>query len=151
MEFTVKTFEEQLGDALAKRANYVYEGHFTNDSTWDTPVKFKANGYEVTLIFFGLESPDASQVRVVERAKEGGHWVDRRTIEDNFYGNLQKLEQHLDAVNNIQIIDTTGEHILLANFINGNVRSAASSNKLPSWFITYLPTLVRAIDNFHLK
>lgn len=90
-EFTVETFEMQVAEALASRSNYVYEGHFTNDSTWDIPRKFKAQGYIVHLIFLGLEHPDDSQKRVIERSKKGGHWVDRATIEDNFYGQPSKV------------------------------------------------------------
>ena len=144
-EFTLHTFEQQVEEALANRSNYVYEGHFTNDSTWDTPRKFKAQGYIVSLIFLGLESPESSQLRVIERSKEGGHWVDRRTIEDNFYGNLQKLEQHLDAVNNIEIIDTTDKHIFLAQFIDGKLISSVSLHDLPDWFTNYLPSLTGKI------
>ena len=149
--FIVEIFEKQVATALATKSNYVYEGHFTNDATWLTPEKFKAQGYSVNLIFFGLKNPDISQSRVVDRSKSGGHWVDRRTIEDNFYGNLQKLEQHLDAVNNIQIVDTTDLHILLAEFSNGSVISFVPSRKLPQWFISYLPLLTCKIKEEEIK
>ena len=143
--FTVTTFEDQVAAALATNGNYVYEGHFTNDSTWDTPRKFKARGYTVNLIFLGLENPDASEIRVLDRSKTGGHWVDRRTIEDNFYGNLQKLEQHADAVNNIQIIDTTGKHVLLAQFADGVLVSSVPFTELPGWFADHLPSFAQQI------
>jgi predicted ABC-type ATPase len=150
-QFVLETFENQTAEALAKRHDYVYEGHFTNDETWSTPLKFKENGYIVTLIFFGLKDPDTSQLRVVERAKEGGHWVDRRTIEDNYYGNLRKLEEHINTVNNIQIVDTTEQHIVLAYFTNGEVASAVSSSLLPAWFTTYLPLLTGIIIDAERK
>ncbi len=146
-EFIMRIFEEQVACALANKDNYAYEGHFTNDSTWDTPRNFKAHGYTVTLLFFGLENPDASEIRVFERSKEGGHWVDRRTIEDNFYGNLQKLEQHMDAVNNIEIIDATNKNTVLATFADGTVISSIPSTELPKWFIKYLPSLTKKIKD----
>ncbi len=147
--FTVETFENQVAEALANYKNYVYEGHFTNDSTWGTPRKFKENGYEVNLIFLGLANPEISQIRVIDRAREGGHWVDRRTIEDNFYGNLEKLEVHLDAVTNIQIIDTTGKHIILAQFKEDNVVTAVPYIELPKWFKQHLPILADRIRKYH--
>lgn len=60
-------------------------------------------------------------------------------------GNLQKLEQHIDAVDNIRIIDTTQFHIALAHFTNGEVVSAIPYTELPEWFNTYLPNLSRKI------
>ena len=131
LEFTRATFEKQVSDALATASDYVYEGHFTNDATWDIPREFKAKNYYVSLLFFGLNNPDTSESRVVERAQEGGHWVDRSTIEANFYGNLEKLEQHIDAVNDIKIVDTTNRHIVLAQFTDGEVSSSVRSNLLP--------------------
>ena len=145
LAYTVQTFEEQVAHALLNRENYVYEGHFINDSTWDTPRNFKSQGYTVNLIFFGLKNPDTSQLRVVERAKEGGHWVDRSTIEHNFYGNLEKLEKHLTGVTTIQIVDTTEQHIVLAHFTEGQVVSSVPSTNLPRWFTDYLPMLTKKI------
>ncbi len=144
-KFTLDTFEKQADEAIAGNKNYVYEGHFTNDSTWDIPRKFKKYGYYTNLIFFGLESPETSQLRVIERSKEGGHWVDRRTIEDNFYGNLQKLEKHFDTINNIKIIDTTAKHIILAHFVDGEINSTVASNDLPKWFKKFLPKFTKII------
>jgi predicted ABC-type ATPase len=89
--FVVETLEAQVEHALIHRQHYVYEGHFTNEATWDIPRRFKKSGYSVHLLFFGLKDPDISELRVIKRSEEGGHWVDRQTIEGNFAGNLEKL------------------------------------------------------------
>jgi len=49
--FVVETFEKLVEEALRTNDNFVYEGHFTNDATWDIPVRFKENGYKIHLIF----------------------------------------------------------------------------------------------------
>lgn len=144
-DYTVEVFEEQVNAALRNKTDYVYEGHFTNDATWDVPRRFKAAGYSVNLIFFGLKNPDISQMRVIERANEGGHWVDRRTIEDNYYGNLEKVQQHMDAVDNIYFIDTTEQHIVLAHIQNDEVIFSLPLEKLPDWFVRFLPLLIDKI------
>jgi len=84
-------------------------------------------------------------MRVIERAKEGGHWVDRVTIEDNFYGNLAKVEQHIDAVNTVYFVDTTEQHIILAYFENGEVQFSLPFEDLPIWFKKFLPILTEKI------
>src|ERR1700753_503885 len=65
-EFVVDTFEQLTEEALSTRESFVYEGHFTNEATWDTPRRFKTSGYEINLIFFGLLNPDVSQLRVTD-------------------------------------------------------------------------------------
>jgi predicted ABC-type ATPase len=94
-QFVSDTFDTIVTNALKNNDNFAYEGHFTNDATWDIPKKFKLAGYTINMIFFGLSNPDLSELRVLDRVKnEKGHFVPRNTVEDNFYGNLQKLNQY---------------------------------------------------------
>jgi predicted ABC-type ATPase len=93
-EFVSDTFDDLVENALATNTNFVYEGHFTNEATWDIPKRFKANNYSIHLIFFGLADTSLPQLRVIGRTEEGGHYVDPLTIADNFYGNLEKLNEH---------------------------------------------------------
>ena len=46
------------------------------------------------MVFFGLTDTDLSELRVVNRTNEGGHYVDPVTVAANFYGNLEKLNLH---------------------------------------------------------
>ncbi|MEJ7682654.1 MAG: zeta toxin family protein [Segetibacter sp.] len=104
-----------------------YEGHFTNEATWNVPRKFKAAGYSIHLVFFGLTDPELSQLRVVDRAKEGGHYVSPVEVEANFYGNLEKLNQHFEMFDTDQVIDTSEtEHLVLATFTNGSAHTLYS-------------------------
>lgn len=89
-EFVENTFDVLVAEAMYANTDFVYEGHFTNDATWNIPKKFKEKGYSIHLIFFGLESTALSELRVMARTKEGGHYVDPLTVTDNFYGNLEQ-------------------------------------------------------------
>ncbi len=146
-QFVSDTFDRLVNDALEKREHFVYEGHFTNDSAWDIPKRFKDAGYKTNLLFFGLLSPDLSELRVVDRVKEGGHYVDRRTIEDNFYGNLEKLNKYSCIIDNLTVVDTSAVgHKVLCNIINGEVVESVSPKSLPAWFKSYLPLIFEKIS-----
>ena len=85
-------------------------------------------------------------MRVLARTKEGGHYVDPLTIADNFYGNLEKLNQHYGIFDSISIIDTSEiKHLLLATFSNGVPQYAVAANELPKWFINYMPDMAALI------
>ena len=45
-EIVVETFEKLVDDAIINNVDFVYEGHFTNEATWDVPKRFKACGYK---------------------------------------------------------------------------------------------------------
>jgi predicted ABC-type ATPase len=53
-QYVIDAFEQLTADALEKNDSFVYEGHFTNDATWDAPRRFKEEGYIIHLIFLGL-------------------------------------------------------------------------------------------------
>lgn len=145
-EFVSNKFDSLVEDALLKRIDFVYEGHFTNYATWQIPRKFKEAGFEINLIFFGLSNIDLSQLRVTDRVSEGGHYVDRLTIETNFIGNLEKLNLNISIIDNLTIIDSSEiDHILLLSIANQNILYAIERNSLPKWFTQYLPNLVKLI------
>lgn len=142
LAFVEETFDKLVEKALTEKTHFVYEGHFTNDATWDIPKRFKEKGYDVHLIFLGLMSPELSDLRVIDRSKEGGHYVPPLTVRDNYYGNLEKLNQYHTVIDNLRIFDSSGtEHTLLLQLINGKIEYCAIFEMLPSWFRQYLPSL----------
>lgn len=146
LSFVEQTFDELVEAALATQSDFSYEGHFTNDATWDIPRRFKAAGYQIHLIFFGLIDTQRSEMRVVARAQEGGHYVDPATIAANFYGNLEKLDLHFGMFDSIQIIDTSEiSHQVLAILHQGVPQSAVDSDKLPEWFTENLKIITGLI------
>ncbi len=145
-EVVQTTFDHLVESSLMKNADLAYEGHFTNDATWDIPRKFKDAGYETTLIFFGLTDTALSETRVVGRAREGGHYVDPMTIASNFYGNLEKLDKYYTMFDSVVIIDTSGiEHIGLAELRKGTPYSTVLPDELPGWFTENLPRMTASI------
>jgi predicted ABC-type ATPase len=146
-EFVTGTFDHLVETSLATSRDFVYEGHFTNEATWSIPRQFLAAGYRIHLIFLGLRDAQLSELRVIERSKSGGHYVDPRTIEDNFYGNLEKLNQHYELFNSVQIIDTSdSEPVALAIFDKGQLALAVPAETLPRWFRNFLPEMALKIE-----
>ena len=146
LELVEKTFDGLVESCLAEMTDFAYEGHFTNDATWGIPQRFKDAGYETHLIFFGLKDTALSETRVVGRAKDGGHYVDPRTIESNFIGNPEKLDKYFPIFDSVAIVDTSGiEHIWLAVLEHGVTVAAVPSTKLPDWFRINMPRITASI------
>jgi predicted ABC-type ATPase len=145
-EFIVTTLETLLDYALENQEDFVYEGHFPSYATWDFPKRFKNCGYQIQMLFLGLKDTDLSEMRVGLRAKKGGHNVPRYDIENNFYGNLQMLNEHYHLLDHLQIVDTS-EFLPkpLAAFKSAELISSISKTELPAWFIRYLPELTERI------
>jgi predicted ABC-type ATPase len=145
-EFVIETLERLVEEALANRDNFVYEGHFPSYATWNFPKRFKDNGYKIKMLFLGLANVDISEMRVGIRTKKGGHNVPRWDIENNFYGNLEMLNDHYQLLDHLQIVDTS-EFLPkpLGTFHGENVISCINEGELPQWFTKYLPHLTLKI------
>ena len=148
-EWMYKEFDDQVKKAITSRDHFAYEGHFRNTDTLKTPRKFKKNGYEVSLIFMGLADPHQSELRVIDRAKEGGHNVPIYEIEFNFYGNLMTLNKYHKLFDEVLVIDTSKslQHQTLLHLRKPEVLFYAPLKKQPEWFIKFLPNLAKIIKS----
>jgi len=145
--FVTDTFDQLVESALAANQDFAYEGHFTNEATWDIPRRFQSAGYDIHLIFLGLHDTELSQIRVVDRTHLGGHYVDPQTVSDNFYGNLEKLNQHYEMFQTVQIIDTSkAVHTVLTVIENGTPTITVPAVSLPAWFQQHLPSIMKKIQ-----
>jgi predicted ABC-type ATPase len=147
LTFVNDKFNTLVEEAILNKSDFAYEGHFTNDATWDIPKRFKDEGYNIHLIFLGLANIEISQIRVGERTMVGGHFVDQKTVEVNFYGNLEKLDKYFLIFNSIKIFDTsTTEFLEICDLQNGNVVSAIENYLIPKWFTKNLPNIYKLIS-----
>jgi predicted ABC-type ATPase len=146
-EFVAETFDRLVEKALAGLEDFAYEGHFTNEATWDMPRQFLSAGYRINLIFLGLKDTALSERRVNDRYQAGGHYVDPKSVEDNFCGNLEKLNQHYGLFHSVKIIDSSkARHIVLTIFDKGQPSLAIPSQDLPRWFRNDLPDITHKIE-----
>ena len=133
--------------AISQKIDFAYEGHFSLESSWNLPKRFKIEGYEIHLVFFGLSNIELSVQRVLIRAIEGGHYVDRITLTENFYGNLEKVNQHLNLFDSLEIVDTSlAIHKSLILVKKGEVKESIPYSFLPQWVINSLPDIVKLIN-----
>ncbi len=144
-QWLIERFEKLVADALTNSQSFAYEGHFTNDATWDVPIKFKRSGYRIHVVFLGLSSPELSEMRVIDRVRDGGHFVARHELEANYFGNLHKLDLYYTVVDNLLVVDTSEtNHRVLLHTVSAKIVDILPFEELPAWFTQNLPKLCSA-------
>ncbi|MEP7237379.1 MAG: zeta toxin family protein [Ferruginibacter sp.] len=153
LEWLHEYFETCVDTAIKNNDHFIYEGHLPEDGNWITPQRFKAAGYDIHFIFFGLNSIELSAERVFERAVMGGHNVPLYEIERNFMGNLYQLNRKYKTLDSLQIIDTSESinPLLLAVFLNGRLDYSVYEKELPEWFKSNLPALYKEIKDDNIE
>lgn len=143
-EFVDNEFDKQYKAALESKDHFVYEGHFTEDASWELPKRFQAEGYKVRMIFMGLDSVEKSNTRVTSRAMQNGHNVHPADIERNYYGNLDKLNEHYAFLDELVIVEaSTGDLKTIMKWDGKKVNVEIADSAIPEWVKKYLPDIYK--------
>ena len=98
-------FETQKQTAINSHLNYAFETNFSASDPMASVREFQKAGYEVHLIFMGLNSLDESIQRVVHRVRTGGHKVSEESIRYNYDHGFKNLYQYFTEFNSVTLFD----------------------------------------------
>ena len=111
----------RMEELLQKGETFAFETTLATKSYKQKIEWAQANGYEVTLLFFWLDSPNIAKERVAQRVAEGGHNIPLETIERRYYNGIANLFAiYIDMVDICYIFDNSeGERTPIAKKYKG--------------------------------
>ena len=81
----------RIKDLLSKNESFSIETTLATRSYFRLVENAHRQGYEVTLLFFWLKSPEQAQERVAERVSKGGHNIPQDIIVRRYYEGIDNL------------------------------------------------------------
>jgi len=111
-----------IDELLEKQVDFAIETTLTTKSYTRTVAYAQSIGYEVTMLFFWLNSEEMAINRVKQRVKEGGHNIPEETIRRRYHrGIFNLLNIFSDICDNYMIIDnSTEKYLYIAEKMDGN-------------------------------
>ena len=111
----------RMDELLQKGETFAFETTLATKSYKQKIEWAQANGYEVTLLFFWLDSPNMAKERVAQRVAEGGHSIPSETIERRYHNGIANLFViYMDMVDICYIFDNSeGERTPIAKKYKG--------------------------------
>ena len=98
----------RMDELLQKGETFAFETTLATKSYKQKIEWAQANGYEVTLLFFWLDSPNMAKKRVAQRVAEGGHSIPSETIERRYHNGIVNLFAiYIDMVDICYIFDNS--------------------------------------------
>ena len=98
----------RMDELLQKGETFAFETTLATKSYKQKIEWAQANGYEVTLLFFWLDSPNMAKKRVAQRVAEGGHSIPSQTIERRYHNGIANLFAiYMDMVDICYIFDNS--------------------------------------------
>ena len=83
----------KIDKLILHQKDFAFETTLSTKSYTNTIIKARQNGYQITLIFFWLDSVDLAIERVKTRVLEGGHNIPQNIIIRRYYSGLKNLFQ----------------------------------------------------------
>jgi predicted ABC-type ATPase len=75
----------------------------------------RESGYEISLLYFWLSSPEFAISRVAKRVRKGGHNIPKDIIERRYYRGISNLfKLYIPTCDNWMVIDNTAVSIVVA-------------------------------------
>ena len=98
----------RMDELLQKGETFAFETTLATKSYKQKIEWAQANGYEVILLFFWLDSPNMAKKRVAQRVAEGGHSIPSETIERRYHNGITNLFAiYIDMVDICYIFDNS--------------------------------------------
>ena len=98
----------RMDELLQKGETFAFETTLATKSYKQKIEWAQANDYEVTLLFFWLDSPNMAKKRVAQRVAEGGHSIPSETIERRYHNGIVNLFAiYIDMVDICYIFDNS--------------------------------------------
>ncbi len=126
--------QNRKSEAIAKHKDFAFETNFSNDLVLYMIGEFRAAGYKISLLYFGLGSLEESTSRVMQRKMFGGHDVANEIIEYNFYEGTKRVQQNLSLFDNITFVDGSSNYgEIVALYIKKSAKHEVSNHGF-EWF-----------------
>src|SRR6202008_1561418 len=100
---------------------------------WAVPKRFKKEGFEMHLIFCGLNAVSDSIKRVSTRVRKGGFNVMPLAIENNYWGNMEMLDKNFGVFDSVRLIDTSTIITPIAELSFGKTVKSIPKTEIPDW------------------
>ncbi len=94
----------RIDELLVQKADFAIETTLATRSYVSLVKKAKQEGYQVTLLYIWLNSPELARQRVAERVRKGGHNIPRAVIERRYYKGIQNFFRLFQPICNTWIL-----------------------------------------------
>ncbi|MES2060306.1 MAG: zeta toxin family protein [Bacteroidota bacterium] len=97
-------FSDWKNKAMEQSLDCAFETNFRSSEVMNSVTEFKKSGYQARLIFFGLDSLEASIERVKLRVANGGHQVSLDNIKANYEMGLKNLTKYYQDFDSVHLV-----------------------------------------------
>jgi len=114
----------RIDKLLSRKIDFAFETTLATKSYVNTVKKAKSIGYDVTLVFFYLDSEDLAIERERTRVIEGGHDIPKSVIIRRYFSGLKNLfDLYIPICDYWMLFDNSKLHsdLIAEGYLNGEI------------------------------
>lgn len=96
-----------INDAVESRRSFVYETTLSSRQSIAVMERCKNLGYEVSLVYVALDSPDMNVQRIAERVSRGGHNIPEDVVRRRYETAFGRLPSALKLADSVLVFDNS--------------------------------------------
>lgn len=105
--FAARNALDMYENALNKKLNLCIESTLCGHGTLSRIHKAKGAGYHLIAYFIGLNNPELNIARIANRVRNGGHYIDDKTVKRRYNQSIDNLLKIYQLFDKLYIIDNS--------------------------------------------
>ncbi len=138
--------EQAKDKALASKVHFAFESNYSSDMASEIVQTFKAAGYKVNLVYFGLEDIEMSSLRVKLRHGIRGHYVSPDVIKYNFEEGVKRVKKDLSLFDNIIFVDNSEQKLKVVEFYQKTSRRQQKTIFPVKWYTEHFEGTMQKLN-----
>jgi len=126
----------QQNSLLKNNKTFGIETTFSGNRELKIMENAKKQGYQVKLIYIGLNSPKANIERVGERTQNGGHYVDPQTVVRRYHKSMNNLDKGIKIADKTYIVDNSKNKDYIVAKLKSEKVISVTNKEVPNWIKT---------------
>lgn len=123
---------KRTANYLNRRVSFAVETTLSGRRSVDLIHKAKSCGYEVHLLFIGLDTPERCITRIMNRAAQGGHFIPDADVRRRYGRSVANAAQALQSADIAKFYDNSGAGARLVLVANAGI-VVWQAEPLPGW------------------
>jgi predicted ABC-type ATPase len=133
--------ELEMDRAIENGKHFVLETPLSHPDYWRYIDRFERGKYQIQLNYLCLDNVKSCKFRVEQRVKEGGHYVDARTIKGVYEMNLVHINNFKNTFKVIELYNGMDSPTLLVRIEDDQILFAQENSLRKHWIKSGLPSI----------
>ncbi len=132
----------QMNQLIAKKESFGFETNLADNETWKFIENIQLIGYEIVINYFCVDNVQTCINRVLNRVKEGGHFVRHDIVRMRYENGLKLLKHYFELPDFLILTNNSDAPIEFLGVEKGRIVFKEPNLPFPLWIENVLPTKI---------